>query len=163
MIRRPPRSTLFPYTTLFRSPEAVNTASDVSPGLQGAAGPGVSTEVAAPPSMETVAIPQTLHLRPIQVTAVPVNVNVAVAPVTSELPAVPPLKAATSGPRRTQAPEGLAITAGLSSSKRLTVALPLDTLTATLAEVAVLPAASRATALSVCEPLLVVGVFQETE
>src|SRR5258708_18137261 len=163
MIRRPPRSTLFPYTTLFRSPEAVNTASDVSPGLQGAAGPGVSTEVAAPPSMETVAIPQTLHLRPIQVTAVPVNVNMAVAPVTSELPAVPPLKAATSGPRRTQAPEGLAITAALSSSKRLTVALPLATVTATLAEGAGLPAASRATAFSVCEPLLAVVVFQETE
>src|SRR5258708_18505850 len=37
MIRRPPRSTLFPYTTLFRSPSAVNlqaysfsTASDYS-------------------------------------------------------------------------------------------------------------------------------------
>src|SRR5436190_17370378 len=26
MIRRPPRSTLFPYTTLFRSPMAVHTA-----------------------------------------------------------------------------------------------------------------------------------------
>jgi hypothetical protein len=29
----------------------------------------VSTEVAALPSMDTVAIPQTLHLRPIQLTA----------------------------------------------------------------------------------------------
>ena len=28
-----------------------------------------STEPAAPPSMDTVAIPQTLHLRPIQITA----------------------------------------------------------------------------------------------
>src|SRR2546422_4313855 len=27
MIRRPPRSTLFPYTTLFRSPEAPNLGS----------------------------------------------------------------------------------------------------------------------------------------
>src|SRR5256885_14111041 len=27
MIRRPPRSTLFPYTTLFRSPEAGHSAS----------------------------------------------------------------------------------------------------------------------------------------
>src|SRR3712207_8617756 len=27
MIRRPPRSTLFPYTTLFRSPEALEDAS----------------------------------------------------------------------------------------------------------------------------------------
>src|SRR3712207_8973650 len=29
MIRRPPRSTLFPYTTLFRSEEAVGVAGDV--------------------------------------------------------------------------------------------------------------------------------------
>src|SRR2546430_4592675 len=28
MIRRPPRSTLFPYTTLFRSPKTVNLAGD---------------------------------------------------------------------------------------------------------------------------------------
>src|SRR5690242_21499905 len=30
MIRRPPRSTLFPYTTLFRSPSPVGTASTSS-------------------------------------------------------------------------------------------------------------------------------------
>src|SRR2546422_6611060 len=29
MIRRPPRSTLFPYTTLFRSPEANNNLRDL--------------------------------------------------------------------------------------------------------------------------------------
>src|SRR2546430_8171901 len=28
MIRRPPRSTLFPYTTLFRSPQRLETSSD---------------------------------------------------------------------------------------------------------------------------------------
>src|SRR2546430_10462056 len=28
MIRRPPRSTLFPYTTLFRSPESIDLAED---------------------------------------------------------------------------------------------------------------------------------------
>src|SRR5258705_7839869 len=28
MIRRPPRSTLFPYTTLFRSPDAARAAGD---------------------------------------------------------------------------------------------------------------------------------------
>src|SRR2546422_6303868 len=39
MIRRPPRSTLFPYTTLFRSPGAL--ARGVAP-LQGA--PGVGDE-----------------------------------------------------------------------------------------------------------------------
>src|ERR1039458_887962 len=31
MIRRPPRSTLFPYTTLFRSVRGVQTADDRSP------------------------------------------------------------------------------------------------------------------------------------
>src|SRR2546426_6445731 len=30
MIRRPPRSTLFPYTTLFRSPPAIRQSSRVS-------------------------------------------------------------------------------------------------------------------------------------
>src|SRR2546430_12854548 len=30
MIRRPPRSTLFPYTTLFRSPELGHLAQDVA-------------------------------------------------------------------------------------------------------------------------------------
>ncbi len=59
----------------------------------------MSTEVAAPPSMDTVAIPQTLHLRPIQLTPVPEKLNVAVAPAISELPAVPLLKAAISAPR----------------------------------------------------------------
>src|SRR3712207_8401884 len=31
MIRRPPRSTLFPYTTLFRSPQLLDQAEDVVP------------------------------------------------------------------------------------------------------------------------------------
>src|SRR2546425_5471670 len=34
MIRRPPRSTLFPYTTLFRSREAEELASSVKPIYQ---------------------------------------------------------------------------------------------------------------------------------
>src|SRR5205809_612171 len=41
--------------------------------------------------------------------------------------------------------------------------LSLNTVTVTAAEVVRLPAASRATAVSVCEPLLAVVVFQETE
>src|SRR5439155_952675 len=111
--------------------------------------------------MDTVAIPQMLHFRPIQLTAVPLKVKLAVAPAMSELPAAPPLKAATSAPRRTHAPAGLALTAGLSSSIRVT-APPLETVTVTPAEVVRLPAASRAIAVSVCEPLLAVAVFQET-
>src|SRR2546430_15826621 len=43
MIRRPPRSTLFPYTTLFRSPlvELVGAAPD-SGALEELSGPGVA-------------------------------------------------------------------------------------------------------------------------
>jgi hypothetical protein len=41
-------------------------------------GPAVSTVLATPPSIDTLAIPQMLHLSPIQLTAVPVKVNVAV-------------------------------------------------------------------------------------
>src|SRR2546430_10606887 len=37
MIRRPPRSTLFPYTTLFRSLRALRAEPDVQPGLRHAA------------------------------------------------------------------------------------------------------------------------------
>src|SRR2546422_6947513 len=39
MIRRPPRSTLFPYTTLFRSSEARSIDEEMYPGLRpGSAG-----------------------------------------------------------------------------------------------------------------------------
>src|SRR2546429_8636314 len=38
MIRRPPRSTLFPYTTLFRSAYLSLTAVDANPGSRIAAG-----------------------------------------------------------------------------------------------------------------------------
>src|SRR5256885_11305362 len=42
MIRRPPRSTLFPYTTLFRSPGArVRRAQRLSPGGDGQCDEGV--------------------------------------------------------------------------------------------------------------------------
>src|SRR5947199_2667629 len=34
MIRRPPRSTLFPYTTLFRSPFTISSFSTLSPSLE---------------------------------------------------------------------------------------------------------------------------------
>src|SRR3712207_9015865 len=57
MIRRPPRSTLFPYTTLFRSgrraggPQDTSAAAEQSgPGLESAAGGPES--IAAPSSIE---------------------------------------------------------------------------------------------------------------
>src|SRR5216117_1682006 len=70
--------------------------------------------------MDTVAIPHKLHSRPIQVAAVPVKLSAAVAPGTFELPAAPPLKAATSAPRSAQALAGRALTAALSSCNRFT-------------------------------------------
>src|SRR5260370_31587794 len=39
MIRRPPRSTLFPYTTLFRSPRAHHSRRRVGPFRRGDVGP----------------------------------------------------------------------------------------------------------------------------
>src|SRR3712207_7675184 len=58
MIRRPPRSTLFPYTTLFRSPEGTLPVYRFSvPETVGAGGelrePGTRTEVVAlPPGLD---------------------------------------------------------------------------------------------------------------
>src|SRR2546427_9327064 len=43
MIRRPPRSTLFPYTTLFRSPETVRSPCAPCPSRHGSAAAGGST------------------------------------------------------------------------------------------------------------------------
>src|SRR5262245_46698822 len=152
-----PLELVVPVTVITRvcaleaSPDAVNTGSEARPGLPTAAAPAVSTVVAGPPSIDTVAIPQILHFRPIQVTAVPVKRNVAVAPVMSELPAVRPLNEATSAPRITQAAVGAGLTAGSPSSKRTGVAGggPFETVTVTVADVVRLPAPSRATALSV--------------
>src|ERR1035441_9323829 len=42
MIRRPPRSTLFPYTTLFRSLGTAGPATHVQSGCPPAAGPDLS-------------------------------------------------------------------------------------------------------------------------
>src|SRR5437899_8628638 len=41
MIRRPPRSTLFPYTTLFRSFDAVHQAAVCGSGIVGSRGRGL--------------------------------------------------------------------------------------------------------------------------
>ena len=49
------------------------------------------------------------------------------------------------------------------ASEKSNVGAALLTVTVTDADVAWLPAASRATAVSVCEPLEAVVVFQETE
>src|SRR5687768_18279236 len=41
MIRRPPRSTLFPYTTLFRSPETFTQMTEAFPAIFETAGEGL--------------------------------------------------------------------------------------------------------------------------
>src|SRR2546428_5136985 len=52
MIRRPPRSTLFPYTTLFRSPGALQPAPRVParPGCVGGPRTGRRTRIHPPPA-----------------------------------------------------------------------------------------------------------------
>jgi len=64
MIRRPPRSTLFPYTTLFRSPVAVAAATP--PPVTVAPAAPASTQAAAPaepavPAAVTAVSPPTLR------------------------------------------------------------------------------------------------------
>src|SRR3989475_5025298 len=49
MIRRPPRSTLFPYTTLFRSPPSSNTARSQAASSRDTSAPAAAT---TPPSFE---------------------------------------------------------------------------------------------------------------
>src|SRR5438477_12164299 len=71
-------------------PEAENTDSEAR--LPGALGPAVFTVVGTPPSMDTRAMPETLHLTPIQLTAVPVEVNMAVDAITLESTMVTPLQ-----------------------------------------------------------------------
>src|SRR3712207_7835303 len=46
MIRRPPRSTLFPYTTLFRSEDVHGQGPEVRPARQGVGGPREAGELA---------------------------------------------------------------------------------------------------------------------
>src|SRR3712207_7762008 len=64
MIRRPPRSTLFPYTTLFRSPFSAAQADDASAVL------GASTKKPAVRSSQAVA-PQKKKVRQARQTVVP--------------------------------------------------------------------------------------------
>jgi len=51
-----------------------------------------------PPSTDTAAMPQTLHLTPIQLTAVPVKLNIAVEATILEATMLPPLKVPVSAP-----------------------------------------------------------------
>src|SRR5687768_17982394 len=63
MIPRPPRSTLFPYTTLFRSPVAVGDEWPAAPGAGGAPAPGGRGRAHRPRSEEhTSELQSRLHL-----------------------------------------------------------------------------------------------------
>src|SRR5256885_11485812 len=46
MIRRPPRSTLFPYTTLFRSPIKIQLGGRLTKGLGAGANPNIGRDAA---------------------------------------------------------------------------------------------------------------------
>src|SRR2546425_6026266 len=52
MIRRPPRSTLFPYTTLFRSQPPASAATPARPGPCRERPPQVRSRAPAPPRSE---------------------------------------------------------------------------------------------------------------
>jgi hypothetical protein len=78
-------------------PEAENTTSELK--LPGVPGPAVFTVIGTPPSMATVANPQASHLTPIQLTAVPVKLSVAVEAWTLDAAMVPPLNVPVSAPK----------------------------------------------------------------
>src|SRR2546427_10295492 len=124
----------------------------------------VSTSVTKAPSTKTRAMPPIGARKPIQLTDVPVKVNMPSAPAAFEYAAVPPLHVLLVSPR-VQAPEP--VTDGSVSSKRVTVigggGGALETVTVTGTDVVRLLAASRATAVRVWPPLLVVVVSQGTE
>src|SRR2546430_10415759 len=63
MIRRPPRSTLFPYTTLFRSGTGIgidaHTGADIGPAPDAVAGGG--TPAPESPRARTLSTPEPAH------------------------------------------------------------------------------------------------------
>src|SRR5690242_20995562 len=66
MIRQPPRSTLFPYTTLFRSPPEPPLQDLPSFALRPAAGPaprldfgGPAIDLSSPPAAQRLKVPDT--------------------------------------------------------------------------------------------------------
>src|SRR2546425_11758871 len=66
MIRRPPRSTLFPYTTLFRSPRVHRAAAEVRGVCGESAVPELSGMISLPPvdRAQLVATRRDLHQHP---------------------------------------------------------------------------------------------------
>src|SRR5258708_5028019 len=132
MIRRPPRSTLFPYTTLFRSPLPVVVVFQ-------------ETEYGAVVSSAPRLEPSSLNCTP-------------TTPTLSEALAVTLVVPETVAPEAgaVMLTEGGVVSGGGGGGALFTVTVTAETgLT--------LPAASRATAVRVCEPLLAEAVFQDTE
>src|SRR5882672_5472623 len=128
----------------------------------------VSTSLRKTPSRDTRAMPVPVARPPIQVTEVPVKVNVACAPGVVENAAPAPLHGLLAS--WVQPPLGVKVTDGSVSSKRAPDAgggggggALLATVTVTGAEVVRLPAASRATAVMVCTPSLVLVVSKGIE
>jgi len=128
----------------------------------------VSTSAMNTPSTETRAMPVPGARPPIQPTEVPVKVKLARAPGSDVAAALPPLQVRSGAALQ----PALNATAGSVSSKRCTAAGgggggggggALATFTVTGAEVLLLPAASRATAVRACVPSLEPAVFHDTE
>src|SRR3989442_4166876 len=121
----------------------------------------VSISARKAPSRKAGAMPPIGAGKPIQVTDVPVKVNMPSEPAAFEYAAVPPLHVLLVSPR-VQAPEP--VTDGSVSSKRVTVigggGGALETVTVTGTDVVRLLAASRATAVGGWPPLFAGGGFQ---
>ena len=111
-------------------------------------------------STYTRAIPACGPRKPIQYADVPLKVNVARAPAVLDSMAEPPLHALDVVSRVQPA---VKLIDGSVSSNRVCPGGLLNTVTPTGEEVAVLPAAKRATAVRVCEALPVVVVSQDIE
>src|SRR2546429_6512217 len=62
MIRRPPRSTLFPYTTLFRSQPSIETPEQLRGGALGVTNFGAATHVAGRVGLEYLGLKDQVSL-----------------------------------------------------------------------------------------------------
>lgn len=132
-------------------PAASPLAENMTAARRGG-GANASTVATSTPSSSTRAMPHTSQRTPSQLTPVPVNVKVAVAPTACEKRARSPLSVAPMPVLVTVNHASAGANVAASSSKRAIGGGALATVTADAAEVAVLPASSRATAVSVCPP-----------
>src|SRR5204863_371698 len=138
------------------------------------AGAVVSLDTVTVTAAEVVVLPAASRARALSVcdplAAVVVDQETAYGAAVSSVPSSPP-SSRNWTPATPTLSEAVAVTvsvpltvAPVAGAVTLTagVVVSFDTVTVTAAEVVVLPAASRARAVSVCDPLLALAVVQET-